>query len=138
MRCKHIAYRLNALLDNELNDKEKSEILNHLKTCHNCQNELYELKELNHQLAFDYTEDINAEIYKSLIEKSGFVRTKRSLISIKLVPVASMFLAVVLGTYISNVTFNQDTTTSYTSNTSSVQTYYDQQTLYATLEEVTQ
>jgi anti-sigma factor RsiW len=137
MKCRQVEKKLNAFLDQEVNDSERNAILIHLQSCHRCQNELSSLKKLNEDLRIEIREDLDINITEDLILKSRFIKTKSRKINEAVVSVASMFLAVVLGTYISNVTFNKSVTSDSTVS-NSVESYYDQQTLYAALEEVTQ
>jgi len=140
MKCKAIQNRLNAYLDNEVDAKTRSIIQKHLLTCHECQSELSQLKALNYQLNISFTEELNPQIIRELTERSRFIQPQRKKFAQLIMTAATMCMAVFLGAYISNVSFEQKTSVTAVNNTNnnSTTSYYDQQSLYAVLEEVSQ
>lgn len=134
MKCKQVQNKLNAYLDKELDSISENAIQKHLLDCHECQLELSELKALNQFINIEFEEELNPAIINGLIDKSRFFSAGKSKLKRLALSALSMCFAVMLGTYVSNVTFNQDASIQSTSN----QTYYDQQSLYAVLEEVSE
>ncbi len=143
MKCKDIQNKLNAYLDNEVDSKLKRSIESHLLSCHECQTSLSELKALNYQLDIHFEQEINPQIISELIDKSRFIRPQKKNIAQFVLTAATMGIAVFLGAYISNVSFDKSPSVTTAVNTTSTSTsttttYYDQQSLYAVLEEVSQ
>ncbi|OYD14413.1 hypothetical protein CH333_08015 [candidate division WOR-3 bacterium JGI_Cruoil_03_44_89] len=61
MKCSRIRRRLSAFLDGEVSEEEKRQILEHLKSCPDCQGELETLHQLSDSL--DYFEEIEPSPY---------------------------------------------------------------------------
>ncbi|PIP12389.1 MAG: hypothetical protein COT45_02860 [bacterium (Candidatus Stahlbacteria) CG08_land_8_20_14_0_20_40_26] len=79
MKCSRIRRRLSAFLDGEVSEEEKQHILEHLKTCPDCQRELEALHQLSD--SFDSFEEIEPSPYFMIHLKQRIAkREARSLI----------------------------------------------------------
>ncbi|HPY97178.1 MAG TPA: zf-HC2 domain-containing protein [Candidatus Cloacimonadota bacterium] len=141
MKCETAKKKLNAYLDNELISNSKREIELHLSSCHACQQKLMELKALNNQLVFSFEERLSEDLINDLVVKSRFVKNQPSKLSHMIFTAVSMCLAIFLGAYISNASFQQHEANSYLTQEVSNEVdvdYYDYNSLYAILEEVSE
>ncbi|HOE91752.1 MAG TPA: zf-HC2 domain-containing protein [Candidatus Cloacimonadota bacterium] len=141
MKCETAERKLNAYLDHELIGQSKSEIELHLSSCHACQQKLMELKALNNQLVFSFDERLNEHLVNDLVERSRFVKNQQSKLSHLVFTAVSMCLAIFLGAYISNASFQQHESNTYLTqeiNSEVDVDYYDYNSLYAILEEVSE
>ena len=84
MKCSRIRRRLSAFLDGEVTEEEKQHILEHLKTCPDCQRELEALHQLSGSL--DSFEEIEPSPYFMIHLKQRIAeREARSLIRLPFV-----------------------------------------------------
>ncbi|MDO9575597.1 MAG: anti-sigma factor [bacterium] len=101
MKCSRIRRRLSAFLDGEVTEEEKQYILEHLKSCPDCQRELEALHQVSDSL--DYFEEIEPSPYFMIHLKQRIAeREARSLIRLPFVewtrrvavPVGAMALVI--------------------------------------------
>lgn len=66
MKCKEIKNKLSALIDNEINDKERKIVEDHLLTCSSCQKELKRLEFLNSIVKEEIFDNPGSKYWKEL------------------------------------------------------------------------
>ncbi len=78
MDCMESRFKMQALIDNELNENEISEVMAHVESCYNCRQEYIDFLKLQKRLAGVSSEEPSREWFEEL-EGSRFRRGVRKL-----------------------------------------------------------
>ena len=109
MRCSEVKEKLNAFADHELDEKQSSEVQDHLKSCSACQQELSDILSVNAFLN-DFKEEVVSDslIDKVLSETSGVKRKIH--IFRNMAVAASVMIAMLSGVYFGNMRTTEQST----------------------------
>lgn len=128
-QCK-FSVKLNAYIDAELSKKEFTEVQEHLKHCHLCQNELRELMKINSFLEDYQQEEVPEYINQRILSETDNMNLlqKRSQIKQRIISfsvAASVIVSFATGVLLSNLTFTQDTSNNFALGESTLYSYFD-------------
>ena len=121
--------KINAYLDNELNEAEFIQVKDHLMNCSICQTEVRELTQLNNLLSQFQEEKVPNSVTTGILD-SVYKITETKLIRknrfIKYTAVASIAASFIIGLLFSSLTFqnNDDSLSEYSMGQESLYSYY--------------
>jgi anti-sigma factor RsiW len=121
--------KINAYLDNELNETEFLQVKNHLLTCSICQAEVREINQLNNFLEKYQEEEVPDSITNDIlaavseVSETYFIRKNRF---IKYTAAASIAASFIIGLLFSSLIFpnNNDSLAEYSLGQESLYSYY--------------
>ena len=118
--------KLNAYIAGELSEMEHEEVQMHVSSCHLCQNEIRELKQLDNFL-MQYTDEevpirLNEKILNS-VSRSHVNPFKRKVISFSIA--ASVIFSFVTGVLMSDLTFTQETDSDFDFGQNTLYSYFE-------------
>lgn len=118
--------RLNAYIAGELSEIEYEKVRMHISSCHLCQNEIRELKQLDNFLMQYTDEEVPAGLNQKILNSVSISKAnpfKRKVISFSIA--ASVIFSFVTGILLSDLTFTQETDSDFAFGQNSLYSYFE-------------